>query len=54
VASDAAVSDAVIAEVGALPDIGRREAGGWLVPHGPDLGHKGPIWAARAAPVPCV
>lgn len=31
-ASDAAVSDAVIAEVGALPDIGRREAGGWLVP----------------------
>jgi len=32
VASDAGVSDAVIADVGALPDIGRREAGGWLVP----------------------
>jgi branched-chain amino acid transport system permease protein len=32
VASEAGVSDAVIAEVGALPDIGRREAGGWLVP----------------------
>ncbi len=31
-ASDASVSDAVIAEVGALPDIGRREAGGRLVP----------------------
>ena len=31
-ASDAGVSDAVIADVGALPDIGRREAGGWLVP----------------------
>ena len=26
------MSDAVIAEVGALPDIGRHEAGGWLVP----------------------
>ena len=31
-ASDAAVSDAVVAEVGTLPDIGRREYGGWLVP----------------------
>ena len=30
-ASDAALVDAS-AEVGALPDIGRREAGGWLVP----------------------
>jgi len=32
VASDAAVGDAVRADVGALPDIGRHEAGGWLVP----------------------
>jgi branched-chain amino acid transport system permease protein len=32
VVSDASVSEAVIAEVGALPDIGRHEAGGWLVP----------------------
>ena len=33
-ASDAtvAVSEGVRAEVGAIPDIGRREAGGWLVP----------------------
>ena len=31
-ASDTGVSDAVIADVGSLPDIGRREAGGWLVP----------------------
>jgi branched-chain amino acid transport system permease protein len=31
VASDAPLSD-VRAEVGTLPDIGRREAGGWLVP----------------------
>jgi branched-chain amino acid transport system permease protein len=32
VASDAVASAAVQAEVGALPDIGRHEAGGWLVP----------------------
>ena len=31
------MSDAVIAEVGALPDIGRHEAGGWLVPTGAAL-----------------
>jgi branched-chain amino acid transport system permease protein len=32
VASEAVASEAVRAEVGALPDIGRREAGGWKVP----------------------
>jgi branched-chain amino acid transport system permease protein len=32
VASEALAGDAVQAEVGALPDIARREAGGWLVP----------------------
>ena len=30
--ASAAVGSDVRAEVGALPDIGRREAGGWLVP----------------------
>jgi branched-chain amino acid transport system permease protein len=39
VASDAAVASPgeVAADVGALPDIGRREAGGWLVPVGAAL-----------------
>ena len=31
-ASPASTHDDVVADVGALPDIGRREAGGWLVP----------------------
>ena len=29
---DAAAADGLAADVGALPDIGRREPGGWLVP----------------------
>ena len=32
--SDAPLAGDVVADVGALPDIGRREVGGWLVPAG--------------------